>query len=192
MPRKSTDQVIEHRITLGDLERGELRKVVKAEVYKDYGQLAQGFGVIGLGAGIGFASFVLMKWLTPDIPLIIKELPAKVFDEIVEVVTPVLDESVDWVAKGNPIEHRRMAQALAKRRGDLAKDITVFCTASSNKYDEAHCTILNTQVKRQYFADLKTFNDMIDATYNDTSTTHLFSMKAFIYQGLGDINPNNR
>jgi len=184
--------VIEHRITLGDLERGELRKVVKAEVFKDYGQLAQGFGVIGLGAGIGFASFVLMKWLTPDIPLIIKELPGKVFEEIVEVATPVLDGTVDWAAKGNPIEHRRAAQALAERRAQLDRDITVFCSPSSNKYDEAHCTILNTQTKRQYFADLKAFNDMINATYNETSTTHLFSMRAFIYKGLGDINPDNR
>ena len=161
-------------------------------MFKDYGQLAQGFGVIGLGAGIGFASFVLMKWLTPDIPLILKDLPGKVFDEIVDVATPILDDTVDWAAKGNPIEHRRAAQALAVRRGQLDRDITVFCSPASNNYDEAHCTILNTQVKRQYFADLKTFNDMISATYNPTSPTHGITLRNFIYKGLGDINPDNR
>lgn len=192
MPRKSTDQVIEHRITLGDLERGELRKVVKAEVFKDYGQLAQGFGVIGLGAGIGFASFVLMKWLAPDIPQLLADLPKQVFDEIVEVATPILDDTVDWAAKGNPVEHRRAAQALAERRAQLDRDITVFCSPSSNKYDAAICTKLNTQTKRQYFADLKAFNDMIDATYNPTSPTHGITLRNFIYKGLGDINPDNR
>jgi len=189
MPRKATDKVVEHRITLGDLERGELRKLVQAERYKDYGQLAQGFGVVGLAGGAAFAAYIFMQIKAPDIPLILKELPGKVFNEIVEVATPILDDSVDWAAKGNPIEHRRMAQAFAKRRGQLNRDITVFCTASSEKYDEAICTQLNTVDKRQYFQDLKTFQDMISSTYNETSTTHLFSMRAFIYKGLGDINP---
>jgi len=190
MPRKATDKVIEHRITLGDLERGELRKIVRAETIRDYGQMAQGFGIVGAGAAAIFGAYVFMKIKAPDIPLIIKELPRKIIDEIVEVATPILDDSVDWAAKGNPIEHRRTAQELAKRRGDLYKDIAVFCTASSEKYDEATCTQLNTVDKRQYFQDLKAFQDMISSTYNETSTTHLFSMRAFIYKGLGDINPD--
>ena len=190
MPRKATDKVVEHRITLGDLERGELRKLVKAEQFKDYGQLAQGFGVVGLAGGAAFAAFILMQKFAPDIPLILKELPSKVFNEIVEVSTPILDDTVDWVAKGSPIEHRRTAQAFAKRRGQLNRNIAVFCTASSEKYDEATCTQLNTVEKRQYFQELKTFTDMIDSTYNPITFGNAFGLRAFIYKGLGDINPD--
>ena len=182
--------MVEHRITLGDFERGELRKAVKAESIKDYGAFIQGFGVVGLAAGAGLAAYVFMQLKAPDIPLILKELPKKVFNEFVETATPVLDDTVDWAAKGNPILHRRMAQALAERRGTLARNISVFCIASSDKYDAAECTLQNTTIKDQYFADLKMFNDMISSTYNETSATHLFSMRAFIYQGLGDINPD--
>lgn len=192
MPRKSTDSCIEHRITLGDLERSELKKLVLAETVKDYGTAIQGVGFIGLGVGTLIGATALTMYLAPQLWGKLKDLPKDLFDDLVDVATPVLDDTVDWVAKGSPIEHRRMAQELARRRAELDGNITYFCTASSIGYDEAICTKLNTQSKRQYFDDLKAFNDMIDATYTATSTTHLFSMRAFIYKGLGDINPDNR
>jgi len=192
MPRKATDKVIEHRITLGDLERAELKKVVTAETVKDYGTALQGVGTVALGIGGLIGGTALTMYLAPQLWGLLKDLPKTVFDNLVEVAEPVLDDAVDWAAKGLPIEHRRMAQELARRRGELDNNITYFCTASSVGYNADVCTKLNTQTKREYFDDLKVFNDMVDATYNETSTTHLFSMKAFIYQGLGDINPNNR
>ena len=192
MPRKATDKVIEHRITLGDLERSELKKLVLAETVKDYGTAIQGVGFIGLGVGTLLGAGALTMYLAPQLWGKLKDLPKDLFDDLVDVATPVLDETVDWVAKGSPIEHRREAQELARRRAELDTNITYFCTASSIGYDEAICTKLNTQSKRQYFDDLKAFNDMIDATYTATSTTHVFSMRAFIYKGLGDINPDNR
>jgi len=123
---------------------------------------------------------------------LLKRLPKDLFDKLVDEATPVLDDAVDWAAKGSPIEHRRMAQELARRRGELDSNITYFCTASSVGYDANVCTKLNTVSKREYFDDLRAFNDMIDATYNETSATHTFSLRAFIYKGLGDINPDNR
>lgn len=192
MPRKATDKVIEHRITLGDLERSELKKVVTAETVKDYGQALQGVGTIALGVGGLIGGTALTMYLAPQLWGILKDLPKNLFDNLVDVASPVLDDTVDWAAKGSPIEHRRMAQDLAARRAELDRNIDYFCTASSAGYSESVCTKLNTVTKRQYFQDLKSFNDMIDATYNETSTTHLFSMRAFIYQGLGDINPDNR
>jgi len=192
MPRKSTDQVIEHRITLGDLERGELKKAVLAETVKDYGQAVQGAGVLALGAGAVVGGIAFAMWKAPNIWGWVKGLPKDLFNDLVEGATPVLDNTVDWVAKGDPIQHRRDAQELAKRRADLDRYIDYFCTASSEGYSEAICTKLNTQSKRDYFADLKAFNDMIDCTYNETSPTHTLSLRAFIYRGLGDIDPDRR
>ena len=192
MPRKSTDQVIEHRVTLGDYERAQLKSAVRAEAIKDYGQAMQGAGVLVLGGGAVLAATSLTMFLAPQLWGIIKEFPKNLFNDLVESATPGLDDTVDYIAKGSPVEHRRMAQEFAQRRAELSRNIAVFCTASSKHYSEKICTKLNTQDKRQYFADLKAFNDMIDSTYNDTSPTHLFSMKKFIYQGLGDIDPAQR
>ena len=192
MPRKATNQVIEHRVTLGDLERAQLKKVVQAEAIKDYGQAAQGIGFVALGAGALIGGTALTMYLAPQLWGLLKGLPKDLFDNLVDASTPVLDDSVDWAAKGSPIEHRRMAQELARRRGELDNNITYFCTASSVGYDAEVCTKLNTVSKREYFDDLRAFNDLIDATYNETSATHTFSLRAFIYRGLGDINPDNR
>jgi hypothetical protein len=192
MPRKATDQVIEHRVTLGDYERTQLKSAVRAEAIKDYGQAMQGAGLLVLGGGAVLAATSLTMFLAPQLWGMIKEFPKNLFNDLVETATPVLDDTVDTIAKGSPIEHRRMAQEFAQRRAELSRNISVFCTASSKHYSEKTCTKLNTQDKRQYFADLKAFNDMIDATYNDSSPTHMFSMKKFIYQGLGDIDPTQR
>jgi len=192
MPRKATNQVIEHRLTLGDYERNQLKSAVRAEAIKDYGQAMQGAGVLVLGGGAVLAATSLTMFLAPQLWGIIKEFPKNLFNDLVETATPILDDSVDYIAKGSPVEHRRMAQEFAQRRAELSRNISYYCTASSKGYSEKTCTKLNTQDKRQYFADLKAFNDMIDATYNDTSSTHLFSMKKFIYQGLGDIDPTQR
>lgn len=192
MPRKATDTVTEHRITLGDLERTQLKKMVQAEAVKDYGQAAQGIGFIALGAGALIGGTALTMYLAPQLWGMFKELPKDLFDKLVDAATPVLDDTVDWAAKGSPIEHRRMAQELARRRGELDNNITYFCTASSVGYDADVCTKLNTVSKREYFDDLRAFNDLIDATYNETSATHTLSLRAFIYRGLGDINPDNR
>ena len=192
MPRKATDKVIEHRITLGDLERSELKKVVRAEAIKDYGQAAQGIGFVALGAGALIGGTALTMYLAPQLWGLLKGLPKDLFDNLVDATTPILDDTVDWAAKGSPIEHRRMAQELARRRGELDNNITYFCTASSVGYNAEICTKLNTVSKREYFDDLRAFNDLIDATYNQTSPTHTLSLRAFIYRGLGDINPDNR
>jgi len=192
MPRKATDTVTEHRITLGDLERAQLKKMVQAEAIKDYGQAAQGIGFIALGAGALIGGTALTMYLAPQLWGMLKGLPKDLFDKLVDEATPVLDDTVDWAAKGSPIEHRRMAQELARRRGELDNNITYFCTASSVGYDAEVCTKLNTVSKREYFDDLRAFNDLIDATYNETSATHTFSLRAFIHRGLGNINPDNR
>lgn len=192
MPRKPTDKVTEHRVTLGELERSQLKKIVQAEAIKDYGQAAQGIGFVALGAGALIGGTALTMYLAPQLWGLLKKGPKDLFDELVEAATPVLDDAVDWAVKGSPIEHRRMAQELARRRAELDNNINYFCTASSIGYSESVCTKLNTQTKRDYFDDLRVFNDMIDATYNETSPTHTLSLRAFIYQGLGDIDPSKR
>ena len=199
MPRKATSECIEHRITLGDFERSELRKVVRAESIKDYGTAIQGGGVILLGAGAVVGAGALALFLAPNLFLDLKNLPTKLWNDVtgfaddkIDATFEKLDDTVDYIAKGSPVEHRRIAQEFAQRRAELSRNIAVFCTASSKHYSEQTCTKLNTQDKRRYFDYLKKFNDMIDSTYNDSSPSHLFSMKALIYKGLGDIDPTKR
>ena len=153
MPRKSTRHADEHRITLGDFERSELRKVVR---FQQYGPLLQGAGFATLGLAGLLGAVVFMRYKAPDIPQAAKNA--------LQVAVNRVDTFADSFATGDraPIEHRRQAQAFAKRRNKLAEDIDYRCTHSSEGYDETECSILHTQTKRDYFDELQAFNDMTE------------------------------
>ena len=65
LPRKSTSHADEHRITLGNFERSELRKVVR---FQQYGTLLQSAGFAKLGFAGLLGAIVLMRYKAPDIP----------------------------------------------------------------------------------------------------------------------------
>jgi len=181
LPRKSTRHADEHRITLGDFERSELRKVVR---FQQYGPLLQGAGFATLGLAGLLGAVVFMRYKAPDIPQAAKNA--------LQVAVNRVDTFADSFATGEraPIEHRRQAQAFAKRRNKLAEDIDYRCTHSSEGYDETECSILHTQTKRDYFDELQAFNDMIEAIYGDDAS--------MIYNwygsnsSLGNIDPLKR
>lgn len=175
MPRKSTRHADEHRITLGDFERSELRKVVR---FQQYGPLLQGAGFATLGLAGLLGAAVFMRYKAPDIPQAAKNA--------VQTAVSKLDGLLDSFATGEraPIEHRRAAQLFAHRRNKLAEDIDYRCTHSSEGYDEHECSILHMQTKRDYFDELQAFNDLMESIYGDSAYK--------IYIGLGNINPLKR
>jgi len=181
LPRKSTRHADEHRITLGDFERSELRKVVR---FQQFGPLLQGAGFATLGIAGLVGAVVFMRYKAPDLPLAAKNA--------LNAAVNSLDNVADSFATGErkPIQHRREAQAFARRRNKLAEDIDFRCTHSSDGYDEEMCSILHMQTKRDYFTELQAFNDMIEAIYGDDAS------KIYDWYGsnssLGNIDPLKR
>lgn len=175
MPRKSTRHADEHRITLGDFERSELRKVVR---FQQYGPLLQGAGFATLGLAGLLGAVVFMRYKTPDL--------VQASKNAIQTAVSNLDGLADSFASGEraPVEHRRAAQAFARRRNKLAEDIDYRCTHSSEGYDEEECSILHMQTKRDYFDELQTFNDLMESIYGDSAYK--------IYIGLGNIDPLKR
>lgn len=176
MPRRRPDQVIEHRISLSDYERGKVTEALQtaqANVALDtVTGAALAVGTALGGAGALLAAGVLMYWKAPEI-----------LSDITDKTNTIIDNLVDGILPGNPIELRREAQALAARRGDVSANIDVYCTLSSSKYDQAKCSAAQ-QAKKQYFDDLAIFQLKV------RKSTGSQGERAIIYYGLGDINPD--
>ena len=174
MPRRRPDQVIEHRVSLSDYERGKINEALQtaqANVALDtVTGAAMAVGTALGGAGALLAAGVLMYWKAPEI-----------LSDITDKTNTFIDNLVDGILPGTPIELRREAQALAARRGDVARNIDAFCTLSSSKYDQAKCSQAQ-QAKNQYFDDLAIFQMKVRASASP-------SIQKAIYYGLGDINP---
>ena len=174
MPRRRVDKVIEHRVSLSDFERTQVKEIIdtqKANVAIDgFTATAQAVGAAMAGAGGLLAAFVLLRWKAPDI-----------IADITNTTNGALDTLADVILPGSPVELRRMAQALAKERGEIAKAEATYCTFSSDKYDEQECS--NVQARKdKYFADLEAFRELAkDSAWVD-----------FVYAGLGDVEPENR
>ena len=175
MPRRRVDKVVEHRVSLSDFERAQLKEIIdtqQANIAVDgITATLNAAGTALGGAGALLAAGVLMMWKAPNIIASVTDKTNTIFDGIADVFLP-----------GTPVEHRRYAQDLAKRRGEIAKEEASFCTLSSSKYDEAKCS--QTQIKKdQYFTDRAAFHSMLMSTYE-------LAAREMIYFGLGDVNPN--
>ena len=163
MPRRRVDKVIEHRISLSDFERDQIRTAIttaQANVAVDgvTATLNAAGAALG-GAGALLAGVVFAMWKAPTLWVDFTE----------KVTNPLIDDIVDTILPGTPIEHRRYAQDLAKRRGQIAKD-------------EVRCSQVQQQ-KDQYFADRNAFHKMLMETYD-------IAGRVAIYYGLGDVNPD--
>ena len=175
MPRKPVDQVIEHRISLSDFERAQIKEAVttqQANIAIDgITATLQAAGTAMAGAGGLLAAIVFMSWKGPTI-----------LATVTDKTNGILDGIVDTFLPGTPIEHRRYAQDLAKRRGEIAKEEAAYCSFNSDKYSESRCSQVQ-EKKDQYFADRDAFHKMLMETYDITG-------RVAIYYGLGDVNPD--
>jgi len=121
-----------------------------------------------------------MKFKAPDVK-----------EEVKDFVFGALDSTADALFPSTPVQFRREAQALAKERGRIAKAESVYCSFSSEKYDQALCSSVQ-QEKDAYFEALKAFQEKIqEVTGPGGDLEHVSSAwYKFIFGGLGDIDPN--
>jgi hypothetical protein len=175
MPRRRPDVVHEYRVSLSDFERAKISEVIttqQANVAVDGVTATLNAAGIALGgAGAVLAALVFMKWKGPTLWVDFTE----------NVTNPIIDNIVDTILPGTPVEHRRYAQDLAARRGEIAKEEAAFCSLSASTYDQAKCSATFAK-KDQYFADLEAFRKMVRETYSRVE-------REAIYYGLGDVNP---
>ena len=78
LPRKSPDKVVEHRISLSNLERDYVKKYLQTQRVQSFTQLSTGAGVAALGVGAVAGIYVLSRWLgVGDILENIKQTPTR-------------------------------------------------------------------------------------------------------------------
>lgn len=159
---------------MSDFERSKINEAVttaQANVAVDgITATLQAAGSALAGGGVLLAAVVFMRWKGPTL-----------ISSITNKTNGALDKIADAILPNTPIEHRRYAQELAKRRGEIANQINAYCSFDSDKYDQAKCSTAQ-QAKDQYFADLQAFRSMLMTTYSRAE-------REVIYYGLGDINP---
>ena len=64
MPRKAPTDVTEHRITLGDYERKEIKKFIdEAQIAKKDSDLLKQAPLIVIAGGVGIAAYSLWRWV---------------------------------------------------------------------------------------------------------------------------------
>lgn len=105
----------------------------------------------------------------------------------------VLDSVLDDIAGGGVIALRREGQALARERGEIAREISAFCTLSADTADATKCNAAHDR-KDRYFERLKDFRSRV-AQFVESNTGGFTAQD--IYGGgtsglgtLGDIDPS--
>ena len=177
MPRRKVDETTEHRLTLGEWERGFITKALEVQVENQrldaITASAQAVGTALAGAGGILAGLALMAWKAPDI-----------LDRAKEATNAALDDVAEAILPSTPIEFRREAQRLAARRAEINAAISRYCTSSSPDYDAQACSLSHDE-KDQYFVDLEEFRERVRQANLEQDGLYW----RFIFGGLGDIDP---
>ena len=177
MPRRRVDNTTEHRLTLGEWERGFITRALEVQVENQrldaITASAQAVDTALAGAGGILAGLALMAWKAPD-----------VLDRAKEAVNETLDSVADSILPSTPVEFRREAQRLAARRGEINAAINRYCTSTSEDYDAQACSLSHDE-KDQYFTDLEAFRERVRQANLEQDGLYW----RFIFGGLGDIDP---
>lgn len=177
MPRRAIDKTTEHRMTLGEWERGALTRAIEVQIENQrldaITATAQAVGTAMAGGGAIIAGLALAAWKAPDIVEAVKE---KTFG--------ALDSITDSILPSTPVEFRREAQRLAALRGEINAKINRFCTSSSPEYNAASCSLAHDE-KDMYFEQLEAFRERV----RQANITQDSLYWRFIFGGLGDIDP---
>ena len=110
MPRSKPKEVIEHRVTLGDFERKQLKEAQTARLIRDVGI---GVGIVGLGVGGSYVGYkigkAILDWGEDAVDIVKKEIsslnPVPIFTgdrplpDVPEGSTPRDD---GWIFGGPP------------------------------------------------------------------------------------------
>jgi len=177
MPRRAIDQTTEHRMTLGEWERGALTRAIEVQIENQrldaITATAQAVGTAMAGAGGIIAGLALAAWKAPEILNGVKNATFGALDSVADAVLP-----------STPIEFRREAQRLAAVRGEIDAKINRFCSSTSPDYNAASCSLAHDE-KDQYFADLEAFRERVRQANIEQDSFYW----RFIFGGTGDIDP---
>jgi hypothetical protein len=178
MPRRAIDKTTEHRISLGTYERNALAEAFALQ--RENQRLdavtatLQAAGTALAGGGMVMAAFALSSYLG-----------VKLIPTVIDAVAGdggALDKVTDIILPSTPVELRREAQALAVRRGQISAQISRYCTASSEHYDERACSLAHDE-KDIYFQDRAAHRERVRASNIEQDGFYW----RFIFGGLGDV-----
>jgi len=178
MPRRKIDTTTEHRISLGTYERNALQEAFS--IQKENQRLdaitatAQAVGTAVGGLGIAGAALLLGAYLVPNL-----------FEKITDKASGPggwLDRFTDILLPSTPIAFRRAAQELAKRRGEIWRDIDSFCSVNADTYDKAACELAHEQKR-----ELSEAEDAFIAELKEAEITRGTAFWAFIFGGLSGL-----
>jgi len=187
MPRKPTDHVAESRLTLGTYERKQLTQIMNT---RSAAIALQGGGLLLAGVGALVAGYAFSKVKMPDIEDVLKDL-------LTGPIFGALDTAADAILPNQPVELRREAQELARRREKLRKALKVECSLTYEKYEHQKCVQAQLDWDA-YIADRKAFQEhVIELTSEGGPLFHDFGVWWYFIFGrestgssLGSINPN--
>tara|TARA_R110000744_G_scaffold366540_1_gene475631 strand:- start:861 stop:1949 length:1089 start_codon:yes stop_codon:yes gene_type:complete len=187
MPRTKPGNTVEHRISLSNYERDNLKKFLELQERKvTVNGVTDTLGAVGsalAGGGLLWAAAIFGIWKAPTIG-------GWISDKIGEVTGDggLLDDLAGGLifdSEENPITLRREAQRFAARRAELNSNNHAWCTINADSYDIVKCEN-NLRAVDQYFAELLVFRQKI-RDYNEANDAAIDSA---IYSGLGDIDPD--
>tara|TARA_Y100000004_G_scaffold178604_1_gene221327 strand:+ start:1496 stop:2092 length:597 start_codon:yes stop_codon:yes gene_type:complete len=179
MPRKPTEKAVEHRITLGDFERAAITKALTLQQENQrLDAVTHTLNAVGIaigGGGAMLAGLAFLKWKG-----------AEIYDTIKDKTMGALDDVADAFLPKTPVQFRRQAQELANRRATLDAEINRTCTHDSPDYNAAACNLAH-DAKDVYFDDLEAFRAQVRAAKIEEDSFYW----RFIFQGLGDVDPEH-
>jgi hypothetical protein len=102
MPRKAPTQVIEQRVTLGDLERSQIiplidetRKIVKTgRIVSQVASATVATGALAIGAGVVITGYAFYQWVNDE--SVLDGIKSWWSDSIINPIKSGAQQSADW------------------------------------------------------------------------------------------------
>lgn len=179
MPRKPTDKVIEHRISLSSLERTYLDQYLKQHKASMWVNAVSGstgpllIGVAALGA-VG----VLSLWKAPQL----KEIVSSTLDDVFTTLTDPHTYTRSPLTSVQIIRFRIEAKEFADERNSLNRERAAYCTISADSFDEAKCRMVDPKFE-DWKERLTAFQAMVYRELEDQKDRDM------VFGGLGTVNP---
>lgn len=176
MPRKPTDKVIEHRISLSDLERKYFDQYLKNQKASMWVNAVSGStGPLLIGVAALGAVAVLSLWKAPQLKDIIGEFGNDLFEGALKTIrSPLTSVKI--------IEYRIKAKKYADERNSLNRERAAYCTISADSFDEAKCRMVDPKFE-DWKERLTAFQAMVYRELEDQSDRDM------VFGGLGSVNP---